>query len=116
MKALIAIVLLLVAPPVFSMSRSYNVTIENETECTLQLKLQQFHSINFNGTRPRQFTEDLLSRTELIAVAPGRERTVRFSDSAGGFWVTWQTVDQDSCASSSGVVDLTKRENSIRIK
>ena len=114
MKKLVASILLVVALPAFPMSRSHKVTFKNDTSCPLVLTLEAYHAVNFDGTRPEQFTQDLSEGIELLTVASRESETFRFSDSGGGYWIRWQT-QENSCISSSGVIDLTKGDDQVRI-
>ncbi|MDH4163573.1 MAG: hypothetical protein OEW15_12920 [Nitrospirota bacterium] len=98
-----------------SCQRFYDVTLKNNYSLPIEIELSQYHAANFDGTRPESFTQNLLLRVERVVVPASKSITVTFYDSAGGFWIAWRVISPESFISKSGVLDLTKSEQSIEL-
>ena len=95
----------------------YDIKFTNRTTCSLSLEIAQYHAENFDGTKPAVFRDDLRTgEVKLIALPPGKSSSAHFNDAAGGFWVTWKTLDAGACSPRNGIIDLNKDNTEIVIK
>jgi len=93
----------------------YDVKIQNRSSELIKIEVAQYHSEEFDGSRPEQFTENLKIKATVISLQPGETQVVRYNSASGGFWLLWKTVDPPS-KQLSGVVDLVAGERVINIK
>ena len=117
MNALRIIVWLVLVLPIvaLAMTIGYDVKINNHLSVPVKIEIAQYHSAGFDGTRPKQFTEDLKIRTRVISLQPGELKTVHYNSALGGFWLLWKTIDS-STAKSPGVLDLVEGDRVINIE
>ena len=91
------------------MSFSYDVVLKNKLDSRVTVSLRQYHAVEFDGTRPEAWSDDLLSHSTEGELASGQVETVTFSDAGGGFWVVWSARDStNKAALCEGEVDFTR--------
>ena len=98
-----------------AMTIGYDVKINNHLSVPVKVEVAQYHSEGFNGTRPRQFTEDLKISARVISLQSGESQAVHYNSASGGFWLLWKTIEPSS-NKSSGVLDLVEGDRVINIK
>lgn len=54
----------------------YTVEVSNSLDTTVVIEMSQYHAKHFDGTRPAEFTPDLLGGTTSVTVEPGEKAEV----------------------------------------
>ena len=111
------LIVILAALPLAGLSFSYDVAIENATASDLEVTIRQYHSSGFDGNRDPELLDSNLEYEETDVIKAKDTATITFSDSGGGFWVTWSARQSSSsgvvCA---GEVDFTKGHSPYLVK
>jgi len=108
--------LLISSSTALAMTFGYDVEIQNQLSVPTKVEIAQYHSEGFDGTPPKNFTDNLKLGTKFVVVPPGETRTVHYNSAAGGFWLRWKQVEPSTSPQLSGVIDLGKGERVIKIK
>lgn len=107
---------MLVLPVVaVAMTIGYDVKIKNHLSVPVIVELAQYHSEGFNGTRPKQFTDDLKINARALSLQPGESQSVHYNSASGGFWLLWKTIEP-ATSRASGVLDFVEGDRVINIK
>lgn len=94
MYRIIAVLSLVVfAGAAAAISFAYEVKVNNALGTTVTMKVRQYHAPTFDGTRPAEWSEDLLIETHEFELTPGQSKGLEFSDASGGFWIVWTARD-----------------------
>lgn len=94
----------------------YDIQIQNELSIPAKVEISQYHSEDFDGTRPKAFTENLRLSTKSFLISPGETIKVHYNNATGGFWLLWKRIEPTGIPAASGIIDLTERARLIQIK
>jgi len=86
------------------------VEVSNSMDTPVVIEMSQYHAIGFDGTRPPEFTPELLGNTTSVRVEPGEEIEVDFNDAGGGYWLVWRQVEPVVDCPPSGILHLVPGE------
>lgn len=96
--------------------REYEVVVINQLAVPTLIEIAQYHSRDFDGTTPREFSDDLLLGKRWLMLGPGERRTVVFNDAGGGYWLRWHQVEPWAQGDTSvSTLDLTGDDLTITI-
>ena len=93
----------------------YKVVVVNHRSEQVVIGIGQYHSEGFNGTPPKNFSDELLARQEEITLKAHESRTLRFNNAAGGFWLRWRQLDPLPVPRRWATLDLIRDERVINI-
>ncbi|MGD9367714.1 MAG: hypothetical protein PVH87_18585 [Desulfobacteraceae bacterium] len=110
-KAVVAALMLLLVACV----RGYDVVVVNKMDVPVVIEMSQYHSEGFDGTPPREFTGNLLGRTQRVSLQAREQKKISFNDAGGGFWVRWHRIEPPDLAASIRTLDLIRDDLKIRI-
>jgi hypothetical protein len=110
-KAVVATLMLLLVACV----RVYDVVVENDLDVPIVIEMSQYHSEGFDGTPPREFTSELLGRTQRVSLKARERKKISFNDAGGGFWVRWHRIEPPDLDTSIRTLDMIREDLKIRI-
>jgi hypothetical protein len=87
----------------------YDVEVFNHTTDAVQLRMVQYHSPEFDGTPPREFSDSLVVERRDVRVPAHGKSTVVFDSGAGGFWLRWKVLNHSGTAVKWSTVDSSVR-------
>jgi hypothetical protein len=97
-------------------TRLYNVTFRNTLEVRVVLEISQYHAKGRGGTRPEEFTADILESTQQLVLGPGEETVLEFHDAGGGFWLRWRQVEPPLQTNTVHTLELLRDKLEVTIQ
>ena len=107
---------LVVSATALALTHGFDIEIQNLLSVPATIEISQYHAEGFDGTRPKNFTENLWLSTEVFSLPPLSSRTVYYNDATGGFWLLWKRKEPTNVPQTSGVLELAERKHIIQIK
>jgi hypothetical protein len=93
----------------------YEVLVTNRLSVPVLIEIAQYHSPGFDGTTPRDFTDDLMVGTQQLMLGPGEQKILEFNSAAGGFWLRWRQLDPAPTVFIVSTLDLNHDKRTITI-